>query len=101
MALFKALMRLTIVVHCAALCIATFPHPTAAQPPLDEAKALNTKVIELYRAGKAAEAIPLAQRALALREKALPAGHPDIALSLNNLAALYRRQGRLRAAFFE
>jgi len=34
-------------------------------------------------------------------DTALPAGHPDIALSLNNLAALYRRQGRLRAAFFE
>jgi Tetratricopeptide repeat len=28
-------------------------------------------------------------------EKALPAGHPDIATTLNNLAALYKVQGRL------
>jgi len=69
-----------------------------AQSPLDEAMALNTRVVELYRAGKAGEAIPLAQRALALREAALPAGHPDIATSLNNLAALYRAQGRLAEA---
>ena len=37
-------------------------------------------------------------RALAMREKALPAGHPDIAQGLNHLATLYWRQGRLTEA---
>src|SRR2546423_2636566 len=60
----------------------------------DEASALNQKVIELYSAGKYAEAIALAQRALAIREKALGADHPDVATSLNNLALLYKNQGR-------
>jgi tetratricopeptide (TPR) repeat protein len=33
-------------------------------------------------------------RALAIREKALGPEHPDVALSLNNLAIVYERQGR-------
>jgi len=40
------------------------------------------------------EAEPLHERALAIYEKALGAGHPYIARSLNNLAALYDSQGR-------
>ena len=54
----------------------------------------------LYHAqGRYAKAEPLYQRALAIREKALGPEHPDVATSLNNLAALYHaprpiRQGR-------
>ena len=59
---------------------------------------LNKKVIELYQAGKFADAVPLAQRALAIREKALGPDHPDVALALNNLAELYRNQGRYAEA---
>ena len=55
---------------------------------------LNKRVIELYRAGKFAEAIPLAQRALAIREKALGPNHPGVATALNTLAVLYNNQGR-------
>src|SRR6202521_4695264 len=66
--------------------------PLLAQ--LVEAEALNKQVIELYRAGKYAEATPLAERALAIREKALGPDHPDVAQSLNNLAELYDNQGR-------
>jgi CHAT domain-containing protein/Tfp pilus assembly protein PilF len=47
-----------------------------------------------YKAGRYSDAIPIAQQALAIREKALGRGHPDVALSLNNLAVLYRSQGR-------
>ena len=36
--------------------------------------------IALYRGGKAGEAIPLAQRVLEIREKALCAGHDGIAI---------------------
>lgn len=42
--------------------------------------------------------MPLYQRALAIKEQALGATHPDTAISLNNLAALYRAQGDYPAA---
>src|SRR5262249_1592066 len=48
--------------------------------------------------GQYAEAEPLYQRALAIREKVLNAEHPDVAHSLNNLAGLYRVQGRYSEA---
>src|SRR6202048_5261770 len=60
----------------------------------DEASELNKKVIELTNAGRYADAIPIAQQVLAIREKALGRDHPDVATALNNLAALYKSQGR-------
>lgn len=59
---------------------------------LAEADRLNQQVIELYQAGRYAEAIPLAERALAIREKKLGPEHRDVAMTLYNLAALYYRQ---------
>ena len=50
--------------------------PSFAQS--DEKTAVNARVIKLYRAGNFSEAIPLAQRALAIREKALGPGHFDV-----------------------
>ncbi len=48
----------------------------------------------LYAAqGRHAEAEPLYQRSLAIREAALGPEHPDVATGLNNLAELYRDQG--------
>jgi len=44
------------------------------------------------------DAEPLLQRALAIREKALGPGHPDVATSLDNLAELYRAQGAYERA---
>jgi hypothetical protein len=49
----------------------------------DEADQLNKKVNELYSAGRYSDAIPIAQRVLALREKALGRDHPDVANSLS------------------
>ena len=48
----------------------------------------------LYTQGQHGKAEPLYQRALAISEKALGPEHPDVATSLNNLAALYDDQGR-------
>ncbi len=44
--------------------------------------------------GRYADAQPLYERALAIREMALGADHPDVATTLNNLALLYDDQGR-------
>jgi tetratricopeptide (TPR) repeat protein len=40
-----------------------------------------------------ARAAPLHERALRIREAALGAEHPETAMSLNNLALLYKAQG--------
>ena len=41
---------------------------------------------------------PLYERSLAIWEKALGKDHPDVANSLNNLAALYYAQGKYEQA---
>ena len=53
----------------------------------------------LYRnQGKYAEAEPLYERALSIRERQLGGEHPDTATSLNDLAGLYRSQGKYAEA---
>jgi CHAT domain-containing protein/Tfp pilus assembly protein PilF len=66
--------------------------PTS-QAVLDEASRLNKLVEKLYSEDKFREAVPSAERALAIREKSLGPMHPDVAESLNNLAVLYQAQG--------
>ncbi len=62
------------------------------------ATSLNNLAL-LYKAqGRYAEAEPLYQRALAIREKALGPEHPDVAASLQNYAALLRKTGRVSEA---
>ena len=51
-----------------------------------------------YALAAYAEARPLHERALAIREKVLGAEHPDTATSLNNLALLLQAQGDLAGA---
>ena len=62
------------------------------------ATSLNNLASLYYAQGKYAEAEPLYQRSLAIREKALGPEHPDVAQSLNNLAELYRTQGKYAEA---
>jgi CHAT domain-containing protein/Tfp pilus assembly protein PilF len=88
-----AAVRSTII---AVLLIGMFlavPHAAFAQRR-DDAAALNQKIVQLYSEGRYSEAIPIAQRALAIQEKALGADHPDVATALTKLAWLYERQGR-------
>ncbi len=59
---------------------------------------LNGAGYYLYEHAQYSEAEPLLERALAIREKVLGAEHPDTALSFNNLAALYRSQGKYEQA---
>ena len=55
---------------------------------------LNNLAALYQRQQRYGDAEPLFKRALALREKSLTPGHPDIAQSLNNLATLYEKQDR-------
>ena len=68
----------------------------AAKPgvaALQEATRLAEEAIRLNRAGKIDSAIPLVEKSLAIREKALGPEHPLVATSLNSLAGLYQTKG--------
>ncbi len=59
---------------------------------------LNEVGLFLHTRATYAEAEPLYERALAIREAALGLEHSDVAQSLNNLAELYQVQGQYREA---
>jgi CHAT domain-containing protein/Flp pilus assembly protein TadD len=63
-----------------------------------KADELINKAFALYQAGKSAEAIPLGQQALAIREKLLGPDHPDVAMVLDGLGSLYEKEGRYSEA---
>jgi tetratricopeptide (TPR) repeat protein len=74
------------------------PESAAQSNELEEAKRLMQESLRLYGEGKYAEAIPIAERALAIREKVLGPEHPAVANSLNNLALLYYAIGNYAKA---
>ncbi|WP_086132975.1 toll/interleukin-1 receptor domain-containing protein [Methylocaldum sp. SAD2] len=65
-----------------------------ADEPLPRADYLNRQGSALREAGRYPDAQAPLVEALAIREKVLGPDHPDVATSLNNLAALYRAQGQ-------
>ena len=63
-----------------------------------ESREINSKVIKLYGEGKFDEAIPLAKRALELREKAVGAEHEELIPLLTNLSELHRAKEQWKQA---
>lgn len=90
-------MSVMLLALCGALWVAAVS-VSAQSEDAEESKQLNGQVIQLYRAGRYDEAVPLAERALAISEKTLGAEHPVIATLLNNLALLYKAKGDLGRA---
>ncbi len=60
----------------------------------DTIRAQNDLALAYREAGRAAEAVPLVERALAAEEQLLGAGHPSTLASRNNLGSVYRATGR-------
>jgi CHAT domain-containing protein/tetratricopeptide (TPR) repeat protein len=100
---------LVIALTVSSVAVAAQPVPSERESPSAvgskeraaleaEAQALNQQVLTLYRQGKQAEALPLAERALALHRRLYPAGHPALALSLHNLAMTLQAVGELDRA---
>jgi tetratricopeptide (TPR) repeat protein len=58
-------------------------------PELQGATKLTESVVNLYNQRKYDEALPLAKKALAIREKLLPRADPRVSSSLTNLGELY------------
>lgn len=70
----------------------------AARLQPENAAYLNMAGRIAHEMGRYQEALPFLVKALAVREKSLGPGHPDVAQSLNNLAELYRTQGQYAKA---
>ncbi len=67
--------------------------PTAEERSLEEARRLSEESRNLRQKGEYDQALLLAERALAIREKVLGPGHPAVADSLHALAVLYDNKG--------
>ena len=81
---------------CAAQSIASAKAQiqTSNEAELTEAVRLNTSVVELFRHGKYKEALPLAKRAVEIREKALSPNDARLIASQRNLAEIYLGLGK-------
>ena len=75
---------------------ASFVFQASAQS--NDADPLTKTVVELITTGKYESALPLAEQALEIQEKALGPDHPDVATALNNLASIYRAIGQYARA---
>ncbi len=66
-------------------------------------KDMNGQVLRLYQAGDVEKARPIAQKALERAESEFGRSAPETALSLNNLALIYKEQGKYdeAAALYE
>jgi len=67
------------------------------RPAARDVAALNRQIAQLKAAGKYAQAVPLAQQALALAEKKGP-DSPDVAAALDTLAELYEAENKYAEA---
>src|SRR6266545_1569169 len=61
---------------------------------LHDARKQFEEALKLQRAGKYDEALPLAERALEIRERLLGTEHPDVAAAINSLAGIYSDRGK-------
>jgi tetratricopeptide (TPR) repeat protein len=73
------------------------PTKASAEPP-DDLAVLSRRVVQLIDAAKYAEAIPVAQRALATAERRFGPDNLEVGTALNNLAELYRATGQYAKA---
>lgn len=88
------------------LCEKLLPHALEAARLIEEhdlafvesARLLNEAGNYCFERAQYEEAGLLFKRTLAIRERVLGSDHPDVAMSLSNLAALYDHQGRYEEA---
>ena len=84
-------MKILLLLLCAAsLFLSTFTsYQEQESPELKEAIELTNSLVKLFNQGKYDEALPLAKRALQIREKLLPRTDARVSNALVNLAEVY------------
>jgi tetratricopeptide (TPR) repeat protein len=84
----------------AAACLSLFLLSAAASVHAQgkEWEKLIEQTMDLYRAGHYERAVALARKALDMAEQAMGPDHPSVAVSLNDLALLYRTLGHYAQA---
>src|SRR5262249_4269677 len=75
-----------------------FTPQSQESPELKEANDLSVSVVKLFKEAKFDTAIPLAKRALEIRERLLPPNDPLVSTSLTHLGDLYLAKGDNKAA---
>jgi len=95
--LLSAFLPMLLILHAPGASYAQSAVPAVAKTQtaepekiaaLNEAARHNAKMLELFRAGNLDEALPLAERVLAIREGVLPANDNRVGHALANIAAL-------------
>lgn len=89
-------MRTHIFVLLTSLLL--IPQSPQQSPELKESSDLSLSVVKLFKEGKFDEAIPLAKRALEIRERLLPPNDPMVLTALGNLGDLYNAKADYNAA---
>ncbi|HET9711090.1 MAG TPA: TonB family protein [Pyrinomonadaceae bacterium] len=83
-------MKILILLLSASLFLSTFTfYQEQESPELKEAIELTNSLVKLFNEGKYDEALPLAKRALQIREKLLPRTDARVTNALVNLAEVY------------
>ena len=93
-----AISPIPIVAQPSSLRVSQTNLSPSKQQALAEAEWLTQKIFQLYGQRQYAEAVPLAERILIMREEALGKEHLDVAKSLVNLAELHRILGNYSQA---
>lgn len=92
-------MKILTLLLTAGLFLSTFTsYQEQESPELKEAIALTDSVVKLFKEGKYDEALPLAKRALQIREKLLPRTDPRVVTSLAYVGDLYLTKRDYNAA---
>ena len=94
----KALKASTGAAVAALAMVLSFGAPAPSSAAEDEASILTQQMKELYRAGKYMEALPLAQKSLALREAELGPDDAKLAMPLNDLGTIHYNLGQYPVA---
>src|SRR6185503_5496898 len=86
----KKMKRFLVLVLTSLLASSTIISQSAQEPPeLAQATELTNSVAKLFKEDKFDEALPLARRALEIRERLLPRTDPRITMSLGYVGDLY------------
>ena len=90
-------LLLLVFLACGCLTVSAQTAPTLS-PALQEAQKISAEVVRLFQQKKYDEALPLAQKAIAIREKELGKNHLSVGGAWRNLAYIHFQTGNQKDA---